>query len=163
MANITECLYEILQVCGDTVACLIPPQTKAAGTTVTTTIDMSGYGRALFVVLGGAANDAAAQLTLSVLQCTTANDVGGDAKALAGKRLAKAIATVTSGAGFATLNQLWLIEVRAEEMDVNNGFAFLELQTIVSIGDTWLLAAVALRESAAYEPVDNALVTTIED
>jgi len=163
MASMTECLYEVLQACGDLVACILRPQTLAAGVTNTPTVDMSTYRRVLFVLLGGAANDGTATLDVVMQQCTQANDGGADAKILAGKRGTKAIAQVLSGAGFAALNQLWLLECRAEEMDVNNGFAFLRLAITVSGGDTWLLGAVALRDVTAYEPIANALVTEIVD
>jgi len=163
VAGFTECLYEILQACGDLVACLLEPQTLAAGVTNTPTVDMSTYGRVLFLILGGAANDATATLDAVMQQCTQANDAGTDAKVLAGVRGTKAIAQVTSGAGFATLNQLWLLECRAAEMDTNNAFAFLRLQITVSAGDTWFLGVAPLRDVAAYEPVANTLVTEIVD
>jgi len=113
--------------------------------------------------LGGAANDATATLDCVVHQCTQAADAGGDAKIMAGKRATKAIAQVTAGAGFATLNDVWLLEVRAEEMDVNNAFGFLLLSITVSAGDTWLLGAVALRDVRGYEPVPTTNVTEVVD
>jgi len=163
MASMTECLYEILRVDGDALACILPPQNLVAGTTTTPTVDMSMHRRVLFVVLGGATPNNTDTLDIVVHECTQANDGGGDAQILAGKRGTKAIAQVISGAGFATLNSLWLIEVRAEEMSVNAGFGFLLLSIDVSAGDTWYLGAVALRDVRAYEPVPTTNVTEVVD
>jgi len=153
---------------GDTVACLLPPTTIAAGAYTTSTIFMGGrvaaprgggYDRAMFCILGGAANDATATLDAVVHQCTQANDGGADAKVLAGLYGSKAITQVTSGAGFATLNQKWLIEVSTEEMDLDNGFSYLLLSYTVSAGDTWLLAIEAQQSGSAYEPVATTNIT----
>jgi len=153
---------------GDAVACLVAPQTVAAGTFTTPTIFMGGrvaaprgggYDRALFYIQGGAANDATATLDAVVHQCTQAADAGADAKVLAGLYGSKAITQVTSGAGFATLNQKWLIEVSAEEMDLDNGFCYLLISYTVSAADTWLLAIGAQRSGAAYEPVARTNIT----
>lgn len=153
---------------GDAVACLIAPQVLAAGATNTPTIFMGGrgapnadrgggYDRALFCILGGAANDATATLTMLVQQCNTAG--GGGPKPLAGLYGTKSIGPVTSGQGYATLNQKWLIEVAAEEMDVDNGFSWLRLVVTVSTADTWLVAVEAQRSGAAYEPVLQTNIT----
>jgi hypothetical protein len=157
------CIYEALRLDGDAVACLIAPQVLAAGAHNTPTIDMSGHRRAIFIVLGGAANDQAATLNIVMQQCTQAADAGADAKILAGKRGTKAITQETSGAGFATLNDLWLLECRAEEMDVNNGFAFLRLVITVSAQDTWFCGVVAGRDVSGFKPVDHDNVDEIID
>lgn len=163
MAGMTECLYEQLRIDGDAVASILAPQNLTAGVTPTPTVDMSTYRRVLFVLRGGAANDAAATLDCVVHQCTQANDGGGDAKILAGKRGTKAIAQVTAGGGFAALGDVWVLEVRAEEMDVNNAFGFLLLSITVSAADTWYLSAGSIRDVRAYEPVPTTNVTEIVD
>jgi len=142
---------------GDAVACLLAPQTLAAGATNTPTISMRGYDRALFSILGGAANDATATLTILVQQCNTA--AAGGPKVLAGLYGTKTFGPVTSGAGFATLNQKWLIEVSTEEMDVDAGFDWLRLVITVSTADTWLVAVEAQRSGADYEPVARTNIT----
>jgi hypothetical protein len=153
---------------GDAVACLIEPQTLTAGVTTTPTIFMGGrvaaprgggYDRALFCILGGAANDAAATLDVVVHQCTQANDGGADAKVLAGLYGSKAITQVTAGTGYAALNQKWLIEVSTEEMDLDAYFCYLLLSITVSTADTWLLAVEAQRSGAAYEAVATTNIT----
>jgi len=146
---------------GDAVACLLEPQTLAAGVATTPTVHMQGFDHVIFEVLGGAANDATATLDIVVHQCTQAADAGADAKVLAGNYGTKAITQVTSGAGFATLNDLWLLEVKTEEMDVDGGFDFLLLSYTVSAADTWLLAIKAMRGLASYEPVATTNVTEI--
>ena len=112
-------------------------------------------------MLGGGANDATATLDVVVHQCTTANDTGTDEKVLAGLYGTKAITQVTSGSGYATLNQKWLIEVRAEEMDVDAGFRYLLLSYAISGGDTWLLAIEAVRSWYSYEPVAQTNATEV--
>ena len=154
---------------GDAVACLVAPGPAiAAGTYTTPTIFMGGrvaaprgggYDRALFSILGGPANDAGATLDVVVHQCTQAADAGADAKVLAGLYGSKAITQVTAGAGFATLNQKWLIEVSAEEMDVDGGYCYLLLSYTISAGDTWYLAVEAQRSGAAYEAVATTHIT----
>ena len=163
--DFTTCIYEQLRLDGDAIACILPPGTAlAAGANNTATVDMSGHRRCLFIVSGGPANDAAAVLSILVQQCTQAANAGADAKVLAGKRGTKITALpAVAGAGFATRNDLWLLEVRAEEMDVNNQFAFLRLVITVSAQDTWYVNAVAGRDVSAYKPVEDDNVTEIVD
>ena len=144
---------------GDAVACVLEPQTLAAGTATTPTICMRGYDRVLFIIQGGAANDANATLDAVVHQCTQAADAGADAKVLAGLYGSKAITQVTAGAGFATLNQKWLIEVSTEEMDVDANYDYLLVSYTVSTADTWLLAIDTERSGADYEPVATTNIT----
>lgn len=144
---------------GDAVACVLAPVNHAAGVFTTPTVTMRGYERCLFCILGGAALDAASTLDVVVHQCTQAADGGGDAKVLAGLYGTKAIAQVTAGSNYATLNQKWLIEVATEEMDVDAGFDFLLLSITISAADTWYLAVEAQRSIADYEPVATTNIT----
>lgn len=146
---------------GDLVACILEPQTLTAGVTTTATVNMQGFDRCLFEVLGGAANASPTTLDIVVHQCTQAADAGADAKVLAGNYGTKAITQVTAGAGFATLNDLWLLEVKTEEMDVDGGFEFLLLSITVSAADTWVLGVKAMRAIASYEPVAVTNVTEV--
>lgn len=156
-----QTLLEAARFTGDAEACLLPVQTKAGGATDSAAIDMSGYGSVLFIVPLGAANAADTTITAEVLQ---SDDGGVTSKALAGVRGAKLSATITAGAGFATYNGLILITVRAEEMDINNGYEWLECRLTVSAQDTWITGVIAARYRPNYEPVDNFTYTTdIED
>jgi len=157
----TEAVYEAIRIAGDAQSCGIPPQALPAGATNGEWVDMSGIRRVCFVVLIGAANDAAATLDIIVEQATDA--LGTGAKPLAGVRGPKTAAQIAAGAGFATLNLLKLIEVRAEEMDVNAGFAFLSAEITVSGGDTWQVGVVPLRTVVAYSPVVLTNVTEVVD
>jgi len=144
---------------------LLEPTSVAAGAYNTPTIHMKGFERALFCILGGAIGAAAATLDLVVYQCTTADNSLGDAKVLAGLYGTKAIATETSGTDYAGMNQKWLIEVKTEEMDVDNHFDFLFLRYTVT-AQTWLLAIEAVRSVAHYEPtvhpnIDQVVPTTL--
>lgn len=157
----TEAIYEAIRIAGDAQACNIQPQALAAGANIGEWVDMSGVRRVCFAVLIGAANDAAATLDINVQQAVDA--VGTGAKALAGVRGAKIAVQVVAGAGFATRNELTLIEVRAEEMDVNNAFAFLAPVVTVSAGDTWQVGVVPLRTVLTYSPAVTFNVTEIVD
>jgi hypothetical protein len=141
--------------------CLLPPQVVAAGGPYyTTTIDMQGYEKALFCILGGAGGDRDVTLAVEVLQATAAQGVGNTiatgAKALAGLGGAKVISD--SGTGnysyggwyYYNMNRKWLIEVDVEEMDVDAGFRYLQVAFTVA-GGTWLLAMEAERSLAGWE------------
>jgi len=143
--------------------CLLPPINLTAGTLYTATVDMRGYEKCLFDILGGAANDAGATLAIRVLQSITAALVPGaaataSAKNLAGLASSKYISDAAGGdysyAGyyFYKMNRKWLIEVDVEEMDVDNLFRYLQLEIIVSTADEWMLAIEAIRSLASYEP-----------
>lgn len=157
MADFTVCLYEQLHFDGFIAAVV------GAGVTDSGTLDMSGYRRVLGLIAAREASDAAATLDIEILQCTLAANAANDAKPIAGKRGAKAITPVIAGPGFANLNLAWAIEVRAEEMDVNNGFAFLLLRTTVSAGDTWDLTGIGIRDVSAYKSVETEYITEIVD
>lgn len=148
-------LGEMLRVDGDSADNLLPPQVLAAGVTTTLTVRLRGFKRAAFLIQGGAANDANATLDAVVHQCTQEDDGGGDAKVLAGAYGSKAITQVTAGAGFATLNQMWLINIIDEELDIAGGFEHVLLSITVSAADTWALCVNAIRGVAGYEPVDT--------
>ena len=156
--SITRALHEVLKMDGDAEGCILPPQTLAAGITDTAWITMAGYANVLFIVQLGALNDAAATVDVIVEEAT--DNAGTGATPLAGRRGAKTAAQVLAGAGFATGNRLILLYVRAEEMRVNAGYAFLGVQITVSGGDTCLASVVAARDVAEYKPVT---LTNIEE
>lgn len=150
-------LYELNRFDTDTQASLIEPQALAAGTTNSIWLGMANYNKAIFVIQGGAANDAAA--TLDVLVREAQDNVGGGAQAITGKAITQVVADV----GFATLNDLWLIHVETPEMDVNNVYTHLQLQVIVSTDDTWEISAICMRQTRRYEPAPTTQVTELID
>lgn len=150
-------LYELNRLDTDTVPCLVEPQVLAAGVTSTAWLGMLYYDRIMFLIAGGAANDAAATLDVQVNQATS--NAGAGSKVIAGK----AIATVTAGAGFATLDQLFLIHVDISELDVDGYYAYVNLDITVSTADTWTIAVLPLREHRVFEVVPRGNVTQLID
>jgi len=157
----TTALYEALKLDGDAQACILQPQNLGAGITDSAWITMAGYRNVLFIMQLGTAADAATTIDLIVEQAT--DNAGTNAGPLFGRRGTKAAATITAGAGFATYNGLVLIYVRAEEMDVNNGFNYLGIQATISAQDTWYISCVAARDVAEYLPVTTTYVTEVVD
>jgi len=154
-------IYERDRHDGDAVACMLTPQNLGTGVTDTDTVNMQGFDQVLWCLLGGVANDAAATLDAVVMECTQANDAGGDAKVLTGLLGSKAITQFLADAAFSVLDDKWLLHVRTEEMDVDAGFNFLFLRITVSAGDSWYLACEAVRSSASYEPVAVTNITEV--
>jgi len=144
--------------------CLLPPTALAVGTHYTVTVDMRGYEKCLFDILGGVADMEDCSLAIRVLQCTGASNtmaIAAGAKALAGIAGSKYIDDSPlgdysySGYYYYKMNRKWLIEVDVEEMDVDNLFRYLQLEIIVGTQGTcseWVLAAEAIRSLASYEP-----------
>lgn len=148
--------------------CLLAPQTLTAvgSPYYTPTIDMKGYEKCLFDILGGVADDADCSLAIRVLQSTTASATlaaapTASAKALSGLAGSKRITDSAlgnysySGYYFYKMNRKWLIEVDVEEMDVDALFRYLQLEIIVGSEGTcteWVLAIEAIRSLASYEP-----------
>jgi len=148
--------------------CLLAPQTLAVGVHYTPTVDMQGYEKCLFDILGGAADHQDCSLEIVVLQSTTpvaTQAAAPDAKVLAGLAGSKYISEeewaalehdyAYSGYYYYKMNRKWLIEVDVEEMDVDNLFRYLQLAITVGSEGTctgWMLAAEAIRSLASYEP-----------
>ena len=156
--------------------CLLAPQQVAVGGPYyTATVDMRGYEKALFCILGGAAEMTDAGLWVEVLQCTGPSGVetaGLGAKSiidpvtLLGKVL-QDDATVAggyygsySGYYYYGANRKWLIEVDVEEMDVDNLFRYLQVTYQVRT-HAWLLAMEAERSLASYEPCPQTFVDEV--
>lgn len=161
-------LYERDRHDGDVIAevgtaCIFVPADHVAVTRYSATVNMQGHDRVLFEILGGAAGATGDTIIISVQEATAEGAEG--AVAAAGSRALASGAKITTlpataGAGFATRNDLWLIEVRSEEMDVDNLFNFLQLK-VVTTGTGWVVGAVAQRSIASYEPVATTNVTEV--
>ena len=159
--------YDTIDAGGATGPCLLPPTNVGAGTYWTPCIDMKGYEKAVFDVLGGAANDVSAALEVEIYQSAVGSATAAqaaDAKVLAGLAGPKLI--TDSGMGnysysgfyYYSMNRKWLLEVDVEEMDVDNLFRYLQVRYVVLQGRTWLLAIQSIRSLASYEacPQTNA-------
>lgn len=155
--------------------CILAPQllTAAGSPYYTPTVDMGAgvagdltgvYEKCLFDILGGAADMQDTTLAIRVLQSDTAQPlqaIAVNAKVLAGAAGAKFISDSAlgdysyGGYYYYKMNRKWLIEVDVEEMDVNNGFRYLQLEFTVATGGggagEWLLAAEAIRSMASHE------------
>lgn len=150
-------LYELNRFDMDTRSCLLEPQVLAGGLTSTIWVSLLYYDRVLFVIQGGAASAADATLDVQVNQATS--NAGANSKVIAGK----AIATVTAGAGFATLNQLFLIQVDISELDVDNYFAYVNLDITIGQARTWTIGIVPMRQHRVFEVVPHPYVTQLID
>ena len=138
----TENFTEIHELAGAVV------DTFAAGIhEVMTYRSMANHQRAVCIIVTGAF-DQAASLAVVLAQATTAD--GTDAKQIgagAGKGLALAE------------NSVYAIEVRTEELDVSNGFAYLG-GTLIATGNVEV-AVVGLLGGANYPPVPTTNWTEI--
>lgn len=138
----TENFTEIHELAGAVV------DTFAAGIhEVMTYRSMANHQRAVCIIVTGAF-DQAASLAVVLAQATTAD--GTDAKQIgagAGKGLALAA------------NSVYAIEVRTEELDVSNGFAYLG-GTLIATGNVEV-AVVGLLGGANYPPVPTTNWTEI--
>lgn len=138
----TENFTEIHELAGAVV------DTFAAGIhEVMTYRSMANHQRAVCIIVTGAF-DQAASLSVVLAQATTAD--GTDAKQIgagAGKGLALAA------------NSVYAIEVRTEELDVSNGFAYLG-GTLIATGNVEV-AIVWLLGGANYPPVPTTNWTEI--
>jgi len=150
-------LYEQNRFDTDSQACLLEPSIIGGPIILIPRLSLRYYERAMFIIQGGAANDAAATLNIRALQSDTG--LGGNEKVIAGK----AITQVTAGVGFADRNDLWCIHIEVPELDVNNQFRWVTVEITVSQGDTWLLSVVCQRETRGYEPVPALSYTEIVD
>jgi len=173
--GVERTLYEKVRFDADSQACLMEPQVIGPPAVFTPTIDMGGvpgaaavrhesYDEVVFCIQVGAATiDALSTLDVEALESQTAAAAQGAAGTASARTLAsgaKAITTLAAGDDFATLNKKILIYVRADELDVDNLFRYIQLQVTVSAGDSFLLAIEADRSIAAYEAVTT---TNIEE
>lgn len=160
-------LYEKVRFDADSQACLMEPQSVGPPAVFTPTIDMGGvpgavgtrhesYDEVVFCIQVGAALDATTALDVEALESVTAAAAQGAAGTATARTLAsgaKAITQLVAGDDFATLNQKVLIYVRADELDVDNLYRYIQLEVTVSAADTVLLAIEADRTIASDEPV----------
>lgn len=174
-------IYERDRHDADGHSCLLRPQGVTGGTWYTTTVDMEGFDRAMICVLGGAVERTTPDgvpnnctLAVRVGQCSGPNinptppvAAAAGFKNLAGLAGAKLISDSGmgnysySGSYYYGLDRKWLLHVKAEEMDVDAGFRFLQVEYIVSANCTWYLAMEAIRSTAGYEPVATTNITQV--
>ena len=141
-------LYELNRFDTDVVGapCYFEPQLVVdAAEPVGAWLGMANYDRAMFIIQAGEWTNIGDTLDAAVWQATSA--AGAGAKPVVGK----AITTYASTA--AAENNLWYIHLDVSELDVDGGFAWIQLRVDVSAGDSVYLAVVCQRESRVFEPV----------
>ena len=149
-------LYEELR-CDIGGVALFEPQTRGTpGAAVNTSawLGVAAYEKVMFVAIIGEANDAQATLNIQVLEATSQ---GG-----AGAQVLKTATLITADAGFATLDQLVLIHVEMPEMTVNTGYSHLALRFTISPLDTWMFAAICIREEREWLPTPGGATEIVD-
>jgi len=146
-------LYELNRFDNDITACYFEPQNMAAGANAGAWLGMANYDRAMFIIQGGDCKNIGDQLDAAVMQAT--DNAGGGVKAVAGKAITTRTSTATNQ------NDLWFIHVDVSELDVDGGYAFIQLVITVSATDTWYISVVCQRESRVFEPVPRTNVREV--
>ncbi len=96
----------------------IDPDAYAVGAQNSDYVDMEQFGRLMVTLLLGAMSDTSTTWDLKLQQATTSG--GGGVKDITGK----AITQIASGSP-AVGDKQTVINLRADELDVNNGFSFV--------------------------------------
>lgn len=116
-------------------------------------VSLKHYRRLAIILVTGAWAGGTSAVTLE--QCTAAGDANSDAKALAFTQYLKAYdtddtpddagAVVTVSSNTYTIGDnanVQVIEVRAEDLDINNGFSFVRVRTATPGANADLIAGV---------------------
>lgn len=114
---------------------------------------MENHHRAVVIISVG---DMAAGATLDADLEQGQDALGTGAKAITGKSITQL--TQAGGDG----NQVVMIELRSEELDVNNGFEYINLEITPAVGAVEF-AAVILGTVSRYKPVSTTNVAEIID
>jgi len=131
----------------------IDPDVTTASTVLSDAIDMSKFESIMAIVMAGTLGSSAT-LDASVTQATTA---GGTYKAISGKAI-----TQMTQAGTDQSDDQAIINVRAEELDVDNGYRFVKLSMTVAAA-TSDAGGIVLGFNAVVNPAsDNDLASVGE-
>jgi hypothetical protein len=122
----------------------INPSSQAAGSLTTGWISMANVRTLLAIVATGTLG-ASATVDASLTQAMDATGTG--AKAITGKAITQVVAATGN-------NTQVLINLQAPELDVNNGFQFVELTLTVGVAASET-AGFILGASARYEPASS--------
>lgn len=132
---------------------VLHPANRAIGTYNTAWTTMSNFQR-LIAVLDAGTIAAAGTVDMLLQQATDATGTG--AKAIAGKAI-----TQLTQAG-ADSNDVCAIELRTEELDVDNQFEYVRAQLIVA-GNTAYTCVHVWKHVAGYPPVSVTPLTEVVD
>lgn len=148
MSSFTERFSEVNAVLGG-----LHADQRAAGNYNTAWVAMNNYHRAVILIDVG---PMAAGATLNVILQEATDAAGAGVQAIAGK----AITQLTQAGG--DQNDWVMIELRSEELDENNAYAFIRAQVTVAAAavdlSVWILGTVP-----RYPPVPITNVTEIVD
>jgi hypothetical protein len=125
-----------------TIAAVLDPVSQAAGTVTTGWVPMSTFENVLAVLLVGAIG-ASATVDAKLQQASDGSGTG--AKDISGKAITQLTKAGTDD------NKQVLINVRSEELDVNNGFTHVRLSVTVATA-ACLISALMLGLDARYQP-----------
>jgi len=136
--------------------CYFEPQLVTAGAEpVGSWLDLANYDKVMFVILGGDCANIGDTFDALVNEAT--DNAGAGAKPIVGKAISTRTSTATDQ------NDMWFIHVDISELDVDNYYAFVQLEIDVSQGDTWYIAAFCLREQSVFEAVSMTRVREVID
>ena len=126
---------------------VIDPDANAAGTLLTAWIPIAKYGQLLAIV---AAGDLGVSATIDAKLRQAKDSSGTGAKDIAGKAI-----TQLTQAGTDKSNKQALLNIRAEELDRNNGFTHvaLSMTTAVATSDS---GAIVIGTRSRFSPVEQA-------
>lgn len=122
----------------------LDPASVAAGTVVTNYVSVANVGLLSALIQTGVLG-ASATVDAKLMQATDSS--GTNAKAVTGK----AIAQIVKASGD---NKQAIVEVRPEELDVNNGFGFVALSVTVGTAASQVGAAL-IGSSSRYLPASQ--------
>lgn len=132
---------------------VIDPDAYAAGTYTTGWISMAEYRSIMAVIMAG---DLGASATLDAKLQQATDGSGTGAKDIAGKAI-----TQLTQAG-SDSNKQAIINCRADELDVNNGFTHVRLSMTIGTA-TSDAGAVVLGMDSAYGPEDANDLATVDE
>jgi hypothetical protein len=133
---------------------VIDPDVNAAGALTSAYVDMSKFNQVMAIVMAGTLG-VSATLDAKIVQATDSSGTGS--KDVTGKAI-----TQLTQAGTDDSDKQAIINVRAEELDIDNGFSFaaLTLTTAVATSDS---GAVLVGFGASYAPASDSDLSSVAE
>lgn len=133
---------------------LLPPASRNAGAaTGTTYADMAGFEGGVVLIDVGALGSSAT-LDVQVKQATDSS--GTSSKALTGAALTQLTQASNDGS-----NKLYAIEFRSTQLDLNNGFRFVQVTVTVATA-ACVYSAILIRHRGRLYPVVTSLTQQVK-
>lgn len=134
------------------VVAVVDPDAYAAGTVTSAWIDMALWDQLQAIIMAG---DLTASATLDAKLEQAQDGAGTGAKDVTGK----AITQLTQAGGDS--NKQAVINLRAQELDINNGFSFVRASVTLTGGTGGDAGAVVLGQGPRYGPASDNDATTV--